>query len=324
MIVITGGAGFIGSVLARRLNDAGHSDLLIVDHLGSSEKWKNLVPLAFTDYIDRGDFIERLEHGDFGDDIDVVFHLGACSSTTETNADYLMENNYRYSVRIAAWRETHRKTRLIYASSAATYGNGELGYSDDESRLHALRPLNMYGYSKHLFDLHAHRCGWLSEIVGLKYFNVFGPNEVHKGDMRSVVNKAYPRLRDEGIITLFESHRSDYENGAQRRDFVYVKDAVDMTLFFMEHRAPAGIYNIGTGCSRTWNDLANAMFAALGAKPNISYIPMPETLRPKYQYFTQADTAKLLTAGCRVRCRTLEESVAEYVCDYLSGDGRIS
>ena len=324
MIVITGGAGFIGSVLAWRLNKAGRSDILIVDHLGSSEKWKNLVPLAFADYLDKKEFIDRLERGDFGDTIDVLFHLGACSSTTETDAGYLMDNNYRYSVRIGAWRESHRKTRFVYASSAATYGSGEQGYSDDERLLGTLRPLNMYGYSKHLFDLHAQRRGWLAEVVGLKYFNVFGPNEGHKGDMQSVMSKAYSRVRNEGSMSLFESHRPDYRHGEQRRDFVYVKDAVEMTLFFMERPDIAGIYNIGSGAARTWNDVGAAMFSVLGTKQNIAYVPMPENLRAKYQYFTQADLSKLKKAGCAAHSRPLEEAVAEYVRDYLSKDGRIS
>ena len=244
MIVVTGGAGFIGSVLTRRLNRAGLTDILVVDHLGSTDKWKNLVPLAFSDYMDKGEFIDRLEQGNFVNSIDTIFHLGACSSTTERDAGYLIDNNFRYSVRIGTWRESHRSTRLIYASSAATYGNGDQGYSDDEKLLGTLRPLNMYGYSKHLFDLYAQRRGWLTEIVGLKYFNVFGPNENHKGDMRSVINKAFPRMRDEGKISLFESHRPDCRHGEQRRDFVYVQDAVEMTLFFMEHRDKTGIYNI--------------------------------------------------------------------------------
>ena len=324
MIVVTGGAGFIGSVLVWRLNKAGRDDILIVDHLGQTEKWKNLAPLAYADYLDKGEFITRLEAGDFKDSIDVLFHLGACSSTTETDAAYLMDNNFRYSARIGTWWESHRSARLIYASSAATYGNGDKGYADDESKLGGLRPLNMYGYSKHVFDLYARRKGWLKEIVGLKYFNVFGPNENHKGDMRSVINKAFPRMRDEGKISLFESHRPDCKNGEQRRDFIYVKDAVAMTLFFMEHRTAAGIYNIGTGAARSWNDIANAMFAALNKKPSIQYIPMPPEIRPKYQYFTQAETARLRAAGCAHQCRSLEESVAEYVRDYLQKGGLIS
>ncbi len=323
MIVVTGGAGFIGSVLTLRLNRAGLTDIVVVDHLGLTEKWKNLVPLAFSDYMDRREFIDRLERGDFKNTIDVIFHLGACSSTTEPDAGYLMDNNFRYSVRIGTWRESHRSTRLIYASSAATYGNGDQGYSDDEKMLAALRPLNMYGYSKHLFDLYAQRRGWLSEIVGLKYFNVFGPNENHKGDMRSVINKAFPRVRDEGTISLFESHRPVCKHGEQRRDFIYVQEAAEMTLFFMEHRDKAGIYNIGTGAARSWNDVAKAMFAALNKKPAIHYIPMPLEIRSRYQYFTQADLSKLRRAGCAVQCRPLEESVGEYVREYLQKGGLI-
>ncbi len=323
MIVVTGGAGFIGSVLTRRLNRAGLTDILVVDHLGSTDKWKNLVPLAFSDYMDKGEFIDRLEQGNFVNSIDTIFHLGACSSTTERDAGYLIDNNFRYSVRIGTWRESHRSTRLIYASSAATYGNGDQGYSDDEKLLGTLRPLNMYGYSKHLFDLYAQRRGWLTEIVGLKYFNVFGPNENHKGDMRSVINKAFPRMRDEGKISLFESHRPDCRHGEQRRDFVYVQDAVEMTLFFMEHRDKTGIYNIGTGAARSWNDVAHAMFAALNKKPSIQYVPMPVEIRSTYQYFTQADLSKLKRAGCAVQCKTLEESVGEYVREYLQKGGLI-
>ncbi len=323
MIIVTGGAGFIGSVCVWRLNQDGIDDIIIVDHLASSEKWKNLASLRFQDYCDRAEFITRLESGEFKNDIDLLFHFGACSSTTEIDAEYLMENNYRYSVRIGRWWNTHRGTRLIYASSAATYGSGGQGYSDDEKTLHLLRPLNMYGYSKHLFDLYALRNGWFSEIVGLKYFNVFGPNENHKGDMRSVINKAYPVLRDKGKMTLFESHRPEYKHGEQRRDFIYVKDAVEMTLFFMENRTAAGIYNIGTGAARSWNDVAQAMFAAAGRPPRIDYVPMPEIIRDKYQYFTQADLKKLRDAGCSYECRPLEDTVNEYIRQYLANGGLI-
>jgi ADP-L-glycero-D-manno-heptose 6-epimerase len=205
MIIITGGSGFIGSAFVWRLNQKGITDILVVDHIEESEKWKNMVPLRFSDYLDRQEFITNLERNDFGNSIEAILHMGACSSTTEKNVDFLLENNYRYTLRIAQWREQHAGTRLIYASSAATYGDGSRGYSDDEEALHTLRPLNMYGYSKHLFDLHAKRKRWLKNIVGLKYFNVFGPNEDHKGDMRSVINKAYPEVRDKGVMRLFKS-----------------------------------------------------------------------------------------------------------------------
>jgi len=317
MIIITGGSGFIGSALVWRLNQKSVTDILVVDHCAESEQWKNLVPLRFNDYLDRQEFITRLERGDFGNSIEAILHMGACSSTTEKNADFLLENNYRYTLRIALWRESHPACRLIYASSAATYGDGSRGYADNEKELHTLRPLNMYGYSKQLFDCYAERKGWLKHIVGLKYFNVFGPNEYHKGDMRSVINKAYPDVRDKGIMRLFKSYRKEYADGEQKRDFIYIKDALEMTLFFLEKPAVNGIFNIGTGTARTWNDIARALFAAAGKKPAIDFIPMPENIRDKYQYFTQADLTKLRNAGCRHQCMPLENAVPDYVKNYL-------
>jgi ADP-L-glycero-D-manno-heptose 6-epimerase len=322
MIVVTGGSGFIGSSLVGRLNRKGSTDILVVDHLGESEKWKNLVPLRFADYLDRQEFIARLERGDFGNGIEAIFHLGACSATTEKNADFLMENNYRYTARIAAWREEHPACRLIYASSAATYGDGSRGYKDDEAMLETLRPLNMYGYSKHLFDCLAKKKGWLGHIVGLKYFNVYGPNEYHKGDMRSVINKSYAGVRDQGTMKLFKSHRPDFADGEQKRDFIYVKDALAMTLFFLEHREVNGIFNIGTGVPRSWNDVANALFTAAEKPLSIEYVPMPETIREKYQYYTCADLTRLRAAGCSHRCENLDDSVADYVRNYLA-HGRV-
>lgn len=324
MIVVTGGAGFIGSALVWRLNQRGRQDILIVDHLGSTDKWRNLVSLRYDDYLDKADFIARLESGAFADAIEAILHLGACSATTETNADYLMENNYRYTARIARWWERHPKSRFIYASSAATYGAGEQGYADDEQSLLSLRPMNMYGYSKHLFDCTALKSGWLKGIVGLKYFNVFGPNENHKADMRSVVSKAFGRIRDEGVISLFKSYRGDYKDGEQVRDFIYVKDAVDMTLFFLDHPDKNGIYNIGTGKARSWNDVARSLFLAMGKKPRIEYIPMPETIRSKYQYYTQADIVKLRRAGYDCECWSLEDAIADYANNYLRTDSLLS
>jgi ADP-L-glycero-D-manno-heptose 6-epimerase len=317
MIVVTGGSGFIGSALVWRLNRKSVTDILVVDHLAESEKWKNLVPLRFSDYLDRQEFIIRLERGDFGNAIEAILHMGACSSTTEKNVDYLLENNYRYSLRIARWRESHPSCRLIYASSAATYGDGGRGYVDNEEKLDELRPLNMYGYSKHLFDLHAAGKGWLRQIVGLKYFNVFGPNEYHKGDMRSVLCKAYPGVRESGTMRLFTSYRKEFPDGGQKRDFIYIKDAVEMTLFFLENPSVNGLFNIGTGTARTWNDIAGALFSAAGKKGAIEYIPMPENIRDKYQYFTSADLTKLRSAGCGHRCMPLEDAVEDYVKNYL-------
>jgi ADP-L-glycero-D-manno-heptose 6-epimerase len=318
VIVVTGGAGFIGSALVWRLNQKGINDILIVDHLGKSEKWRNLTELNYTEYLDKDDFITKLETGFFGSEITAVLHMGACSATTELDAGYLMENNYRYTMRIGHWWEKHSKARLIYASSAATYGDGSNGYSDDEGSIHLLRPLNMYGYSKHLFDCAASRKGWLKNIVGIKFFNVFGPNENHKGDMRSVINKAYPVIRDKGIISLFKSYNPEYRDGEQLRDFIYVKDAVEMVMFFLEHAEENGIFNVGTGKARSWNDVANAMFMASGKKPRIEYIPMPDSIRSKYQYFTQADLSRLRVAGCSHECRTLEDSVSDYITNYLA------
>ncbi len=319
MVVVTGGAGFIGSCCVWELNKAGICDILIVDHLGSSDKWKNLVGLSFLDYIDKDTFLTRLESRMYDDSITAIVHFGACSATTEKNADYLMENNYRYTLRMARWWEMHQSVRFIYASSAATYGNGEHGYDDDESKLDMLRPLNMYGYSKHLFDQVAFRRGWLGHIVGLKFFNVFGPGEYHKGEMQSVIAKAYSRVRDEGIITLFKSYRLDYRDGEQNRDFIYVKDAIAMVLWFLSNTDAHGIYNIGTGRARSWNDLAHAMFkAAHKSDGRIEYIEMPESLRKQYQYTTTATLTKLRLAGCTHECLHLEASIEEYIQEYLA------
>jgi len=323
MMIVTGGAGFIGSAVVWALNRRGVRDILIVDRLGCGEKWRNLAPLTFSDYLDKAAFLPRLENGDFGRTVEAVFHLGACSATTERDADYLMENNCRYTARLAQWQASQRHCRMIYASSAATYGDGSQGYRDDVSRLGRLRPLNMYGYSKHLFDRIALRNGWLDHMAGLKYFNVFGPNESHKGDMRSVISKAYPAVRDEGRIQLFKSHRPDYADGEQVRDFIYVKDAVDLTLFFLDHPEINGIFNIGTGIARSWNDVAAAMFQAVGRPPRIDYVPMPETLQGKYQYYTCADMDRLREAGCDLACRPLEAAIREYIQVYLGRDARL-
>lgn len=317
MIVVTGGAGFIGSALIWELNNRGISDIIVVDHLGHSEKWRNLVPLHFKDYIDKKQFIQDLESNCFKKEITALFHLGACSATTQTDADYLIDNNYKYTLRIASWWSGHPECRFMYASSAATYGDGERGYEDDEKKLADLRPLNMYGYSKHLFDLYAQRKGWLNHCVGLKYFNVFGPNEYHKADMRSLICKAFPTIRQTGTISLFKSHHTDYNDGEQCRDFIYVKDAVAMTLFFLDHRNIGGIYNIGTGRARTWNDVAKAMFAALGMPVRIEYVSMPPALQDKYQYYTRAQVHKLHTAGCAHTCMKLEDAIDDYCKNYL-------
>ena len=317
-ILVTGGAGFIGSALVWALNQRGHTDIVVTDVLGTDEKWRNLVPLKFHDYVEADAFRRHLAANPraFGT-FTAVFHLGACSSTTERNAGYLIDNNYNVTKELAAWSLEH-SARFIYASSAATYGDGAQGMDDRAEDLARLRPLNMYGYSKHLFDLHAQQLGWLKRIVGVKYFNVFGPNEDHKGDMRSLVNKAYQQIQTTGRVQLFKSHRAEYKDGEQMRDFLYVKDAVEMTLHFAE-KAPmaAGLYNLGSGEANTWLTLTRAIFAALGREAKVDFIDMPEALRGKYQYFTKADVAKLRATGYDRSMTPLADAVRDYVQGYL-------
>ncbi len=311
MIVLTGGAGFIGSCFLRKLNDEGLDDIIVVDHLNDSEKWHNLSGKKFRDYIQKDDFLNMvLEHK--LPTPKAIVHMGACSSTTLTDADYYLKNNYGYSKTLAEWALS-KKVPFLYASSAATYGDGENGYSDNEEGLIGLKPLNLYGYSKHLFDLWALNNSLLDKVTGLKFFNVFGPNEYHKESMMSVVCKAFPRLRDEGRISLFKSYKNKYKDGEQKRDFIYVKDAIEVMYYFFCNPSKTGIFNLGTGQSRSWNDLANAMFSALDKKPVIDYVEMPETLREKYQYFTEADMDKLRQAGCDLAFLSLEDSIKDYV-----------
>lgn len=322
MIVVTGGAGFIGSNLIKALNDAGETDILVVDRLGSSEKWRNLTDLKFSDYQHKDQFISKAEKGLFNDAVKAVVHLGACSSTTELDADYLMDNNFEYSKRLAQVFAARPGLRFVYASSAATYGDGACGYSDEHSASHALRPLNMYGYSKQLFDLWAINTGFIRRSVGLKYFNVFGPNEFHKADMRSVAIRAYFQARQTGKVRLFKSYRTDYADGEQLRDFIYVKDAVRVTMFFLENPHISGIYNVGTGKPSSFNQLAQAVFLAMGLEPNIEYIDMPEGLEKRYQYYTCATTSKLGSAGYDCKFMDLTDSVRDYIQGRLEKDPR--
>lgn len=322
-ILVTGGAGFIGSALVWALNQRGLTDIVIADFLGEDEKWRNLVPLCFTDYLEADDLTARIELGDPAlANVTAVFHLGACSATTERNARYLIQNNFEYTKTLARW-SLAGKRRFVYASSAATYGDGSAGMVDGTTANPALRPLNMYGYSKHLFDLYADRAGWLENIVGLKYFNVYGPNEDHKGDMRSVVHKAFHEITETGRLKLFQSHRDDYAHGEQQRDFLYVKDAVAMTIHLAETTAANGLYNLGSGVARTWNDLARAVFAAMHSEPAIDYIPMPEPLRGKYQYYTCADVTRLRESGYTAPITSLEDAVRDDVQQYLARDLRL-
>lgn len=316
MIVVTGGAGFIGSAFVWKLNQQGIENIVIVDNLGTSEKWKNLVNLRFLEYIHKDDFLQMIYADQVPFTARAIFHLGACSSTTERDADYLWRNNYLYTCRLADWA-IRNGIRFIYASSAATYGDGARGFSDDDVVTPTLKPINMYGYSKQVFDLWTLRRGAEKQIAGIKFFNVFGPNEYHKGDMTSVVFKAFHQIRATGQVRLFKSHRPEYADGGQLRDFVYIKDCIEVMWWLLENRDANGIFNVGTGKSRSWNDLINAVFAAMQLPTRIEYFDMPEELRNQYQYFTEAKTDKLRVAGCPVSFRALEDSVRDYVTGHL-------
>ena len=316
MIVVTGGAGFIGSALVAKLNQEGVDDIVIVDDLGCSEKWRNLVKRRYVDYLHKDLFLRMVDADKVPFPVEAVIHLGACSSTTERNADYLMENNFHYTCRLAAWAVT-RGVRFLYASSAATYGDGSLGFSDDDETSLLLCPINLYGYSKQLFDLKVIREGLAQRVAGIKFFNVFGPNEYHKGEMASVIFKAFDQIRETAKVKLFKSCKPEYPDGGQLRDFVYVKDCVDVLWWLLNHPEANGIFNLGTGKARTWNDLSGAVFAALDRPAQIEYIEMPETIRGQYQYFTEARMEKLRAAGCPLAFRSLEESVADYVRNHL-------
>jgi ADP-L-glycero-D-manno-heptose 6-epimerase len=316
-ILVTGGAGFIGSALIWALNRRSLDNILVCDELGTDEKWRNLVPLRFDDYLAAADLRELvINESPLLNEARVVFHLGACSSTTELDLGYLMRNNYQYTRDLAEWA-ARRGLRFVYASSAATYGDGSNGMDDDDEKLDRLQPLNGYAFSKHRFDVYAKKCGLLDSLVGLKYFNVFGPNEGHKKEMRSLVHKAFEQVQQTGKIQLFKSYRPEYADGEQRRDFLYVKDAVDMTLSLAANPSARGLFNLGSGQARSWNEVASAVFAALKAPPRIEFIEMPETLRGKYQYFTEANIGRLLSTGYKGPEFSLEEGVIDYVQNYL-------
>ncbi len=315
--IVTGGAGLIGSNIVRQLNVRGETDILVVDHLGGNAlKQRNLQAIQYAAYMERDVFRAAVRVGQIEPPA-VFYHLGACSSTTETDEAFLEDNNTGYTREMCEWCLAHG-TRFVYASSAATYGDGSQGYSDDERVIPTLKPLNLYGWSKQRFDLWLLAEKLTGRVAGLKYFNVFGPGEDHKGDMRSVVSKSYAVVRDTGRMSLFKSDRPDYADGCQDRDFVYVKDAAAVTVWLGDHPEVNGIFNCGTGHARTWLDLANALFAALGKPPQIDFIDMPEKLRGKYQYHTEAEMAKLRAAGCDVPFRPLEDAVRDYVEAHLS------
>ena len=311
-IIATGGSGFIGSALVWRLNELGYNDILVVDRHDDSGKDKNLQPLRFTDFVDADEFIRDLSKYK---DTNLILHMGARSSTTEIDEAYMMSNNYQYTKDLAEFAVAN-DIRFIYASSAATYGDGSRGMADGTETLDKLYPLNIYGLSKHRFDQVAAGKGWFDRIVGLKYFNVFGPNESHKGDMRSLVNKAFDQINETGKLQLFKSANSDYADGEFGRDFVYVKDAVEMTLHFMDNKT-GGLFNVGSGRINTWNALADAVFKALDLPKNVKFIDMPEVLRDKYQYHTLADLSRIRAVGYIAETMPLDEAVADYVRNYL-------
>ncbi|MFA5839836.1 MAG: ADP-glyceromanno-heptose 6-epimerase [Candidatus Margulisiibacteriota bacterium] len=316
LIVLTGGAGFIGSCFLWKLNQAGEKNILVVDHLDSETKKQNLDGKIYSAYLEKDQFISEVKKGIIPQNVKAIFHIGACSSTTETNADYLEKNNFEYSKILAEWA-LRENIPFFYASSAATYGDGAKGYCDEDAAGPALEPLNLYGASKQKFDLWLINNGLTNKVVGFKYFNVFGPNEYHKEDMRSLVVKAYEQIKKDGKIRLFKSYLSQYADGEQKRDFVYVKDVIDLMFQFYQHPKVKGIYNVGTGCARTWNDLAKAIFAALNMPVKIEYIEMPLSIRDKYQYFTEAKPEKLKRTGLPYSPQSLEESVKDYVQNYL-------
>ncbi len=319
MLLVTGGAGFIGSNMIAGLNEAGRADIAVSDVLGSDAKWRNLAARQLADFVPPGELLAWLD----GRKLDAVIHFGAISSTTATDADNVIETNFRLSLRLLDWCAATR-TPFIYASSAATYGNGEAGFTDDYSlaALKRLKPMNLYGWSKHLFDLavveRAVRKDKLPpQWVGLKFFNVFGPNEYHKGEMMSLVAKRFDEARSGTPVRLFKSHRAGIADGEQKRDFIYVDDAVAVVRWLLETPAVSGIFNVGTGKARSFRDLMMAMFTALGREPAIEYIDMSDSIRDTYQYFTEAETDNLRRAGFNADFATLDDGVKRYVGGYL-------
>ncbi|MCP4092325.1 MAG: ADP-glyceromanno-heptose 6-epimerase [Planctomycetes bacterium] len=320
MIVVTGGAGFIGSNLLAALE--GRGDLVVVDHLGQGDMWRNIAKRELADVI-RPQDLQKWLAGRSAEQIQAIFHMGAISSTTETDVDVIVENNIRLTLDLFRWCASE-KVRFIYASSAATYGDGSEGFDDDDSvaALAKLQPLNAYGWSKQVIDRRLARVlregGSLPpQCVGLKFFNVYGPNEYHKGSMRSVVHQLHPKVAAGEAAKLFRSHHPDYQDGGQLRDFIYVKDVVDVMLWLFENPEVQGLYNVGTGQARSFADLAGAVFGALGKEPRFEFVDTPIEIRDKYQYFTQASMQKLRAAGYDRAFTSLEDGVKDYVLEYL-------
>jgi len=319
MLVVTGGTGFIGSALVAALNARGRGDVLIVDDFGDGPKWKNLRGRRFLDVVAPETFARDLAAGVYAGKIEGILHMGAISDTSFRDVDELYARNVRYTRLLAGWALAN-EARLVYASSASVYGDGTLGFSDDDDLTPRFLPMNAYAFSKWLSDMEAIREGWTDRVAGLRFFNVFGPNEYHKGFGASVPFHSTNQIREAGRIDLFQSHKEGYADGEQERDFVYVKDVCAVVLWFLDHPEVSGIYNVGTGKARTFNDLAAAIFKALGRVPEVTYTPTPEKIRASYQYHTEADLTRLRAAGCDVPFTSLEEAVSDYVGNYLQNE----
>lgn len=320
MIVVTGGAGFIGSCIVRALNDVGFNDIIIVDNIASTDKWLNIRNKKFITYIHKYNFLENIDNYK---KIEAVIHMGAQSSTIERNFDYLWKNNFEYTK--ALWNYCAKNSiRFIYASSAATYGDGSLGF-DDKIDIDKLRPLNGYGYSKQVFDqwVKHQATEYPSQHVGLKFFNVYGPNEYFKGSMASMVFHGFNQIKENGEIKLFKSYNTDYIDGGQKRDFVYVKDICNIVLWLLNNKKINGLFNVGTGRAKSFKELAEAIFKALNLQSNIVYIDMPEQLKEKYQYYTQANVENLRNAGYNKEFWNLEDGVEDYVCTFLKKEFKV-
>lgn len=316
--VVTGGAGFIGSALIWKLNQKGITDIIVVDVGDENKNSPNIANKNISEYIERDKFLELIKSNKLTNDIDLILHMGACADTTETDSAYLLKNNFLYSKELCEW-SLKNDTRYLYASSAATYGAGELGYIDRDELTSRLKPLNEYGNSKQMFDLWVLENTLEDKITGFKFFNVYGPNEYHKKDMRSMVNKGYHQIKETGKLRLFKSYKPEYKDGQQERDFIYIKDVLDIIWYFIDDSSRCGIYNVGTGSARTWNDLANALFKAFNIESNIEYFDMPDKLKKQYQYFTQADLTKLKATGCDCKFTDIDDAVKDYV-GYLKKD----
>lgn len=316
MIVLTGASGFIGSAYLALLNSLGIHDVMVVDVASLPHREKLLANKRYSQFVDKFDFISQLRADKLPSGISGIVHLGACSSTTERNLDYLRETNIDYTKSIIEYCVS-KDIRCLYASSAATYGDGAHGYGDDESIIERFKPLNAYGDSKQAVDLWAREKGYLSKVVALKFFNVYGPNEYFKGDMASIAWKAFNTITQTGSFSLFKSHRPDYKDGEQMRDFVYVKDCCKVMSWLLDNKQVNGIYNVGSGRARSWNDLLKAIFLSMGREPAIKYIDMPESLRNQYQYYTEAPIEKLRAAGYTAPISSLEDGVRDYITQHL-------